>query len=88
MQRPGKRVRAVNETTTETLCVLGSCRRIILKATDTTSTVTLRVVGGDEKGNLSSETVKYGHETKGTRTQEGMRRRGPVACTKDRPVLS
>jgi hypothetical protein len=27
-----------------------------------TSTVTLRVVGGDEKGSLESETVKYGHE--------------------------
>jgi hypothetical protein len=26
-----------------------------------TSTVTLRVVGGDEKGSLESETVKYGH---------------------------
>jgi hypothetical protein len=25
-----------------------------------TSTVTLRVVGGDEKGSLKSETVKYG----------------------------
>jgi hypothetical protein len=28
-----------------------------------TSTVTLRVVGGDEKGSLESETVKYGHES-------------------------
>jgi hypothetical protein len=27
-----------------------------------TSTVTLRVVGGDETGSLKSETVKYGHE--------------------------
>jgi hypothetical protein len=26
------------------------------------STVTLRVVGGNEKGSLKSETVKYGHE--------------------------
>jgi hypothetical protein len=26
-----------------------------------TSTVTLRVVGGDEKGSLKSERVKYGH---------------------------
>jgi hypothetical protein len=34
------------------------------------STVTLRVVGGDEKGSLKSETVKYGHEPKGTRTRE------------------
>jgi hypothetical protein len=28
-----------------------------------TSTVTLRVVGGDEKGSLKYETVKYGHES-------------------------
>jgi hypothetical protein len=27
-----------------------------------TSTVTLRVVGGDKKGSLEFETVKYGHE--------------------------
>jgi hypothetical protein len=27
-------------------------------------------VGGDEKGSLKSETVKYGHGSKGTRTQE------------------
>jgi hypothetical protein len=30
-----------------------------------TSTVTLLVVGGDEKGSLESETVKYGHESTG-----------------------
>jgi hypothetical protein len=35
-----------------------------------TSTVTLRVVGGDEKGSLKSETVKYGHEFYGTRTRK------------------
>jgi hypothetical protein len=29
---------------------------------------TLRVVGGDEKESLESETVKYGHESHGTRT--------------------
>jgi hypothetical protein len=28
-----------------------------------TSTVTLRLVGSDEKGSLESETVKYGHKT-------------------------
>jgi hypothetical protein len=33
-----------------------------------TSTVTLRVVRGDEKGSLKSETVKYGHESQVTRT--------------------
>jgi hypothetical protein len=35
-----------------------------------TSTVALRVVGGDKKGSLESETVKYGRESDGTRAQE------------------
>jgi hypothetical protein len=51
------------------------------------STVTLRVVGGDEKGSLKSETVKYGHECEGTRTGERLRWRGPPAYTKERPVV-
>jgi hypothetical protein len=34
-----------------------------------TSTVTLRVVGGDEKGSLESETTKYGHVSYGTRPE-------------------
>jgi hypothetical protein len=49
-----------------------------------TSTVALRVVGGDEKENLVSETVKYGHESHGTRTREWLRWRGPVAIVNDR----
>jgi hypothetical protein len=53
-----------------------------------TSTVALRVVGGDEKGSLKYETVKYGHENKGIRTEEALRWRKPVACTKGRPVIS
>jgi hypothetical protein len=36
-----------------------------VEAGSNTSTVTLRVVGGDEKGSLTSETVKYGREPKG-----------------------
>jgi hypothetical protein len=32
------------------------------------STIALQVVGGDEKGSLESETVKYGCESKGTQT--------------------
>jgi hypothetical protein len=40
-----------------------------VEAGSNTSTVTLRVVGGDEKGSLESETVKYGHETHGTQTR-------------------
>jgi hypothetical protein len=35
-----------------------------------TSTVALRVVGGDKKGSLESETVNYGRESHGTRTRE------------------
>jgi hypothetical protein len=32
-----------------------------VEAGSNTSTVTLRIVGGDEKGSLEFETVKYGH---------------------------
>jgi hypothetical protein len=53
-----------------------------------TSTVTLRVVGGDEKESLESETVKYGHEYQGTRTRKWLLWRGPAAIVNDRPVLS
>jgi hypothetical protein len=70
---------------------VGPTRRYItlrMEAGSNTSTVTLRVVGGDEKGSLKSETVKYGHESQGTRTQERLRWRGPAAYTKDRPALS
>jgi hypothetical protein len=57
------------------------------EAGSNTSTVTLRVVGGDEKGSLKSATVKYGREPQGTRTLESLRWQGPAACTKDRLVL-
>jgi hypothetical protein len=40
------------------------------------------------KGSLKSETVKYGRESQGTRTQERLRWQGPAAYTKDRPALS
>jgi hypothetical protein len=59
-----------------------------VEAGSSTSTVTLRVVGGDEEGSLKSETVKYGRESQGTRTEERLRWQGPAAYTKDRPVLS
>jgi hypothetical protein len=59
-----------------------------VEAGSNTSTVTLRVVGGDEKGSLESETVKYGHESYGTRTQKIIRWRGPAAIVNDRLVLS
>jgi hypothetical protein len=41
-----------------------------VEAGSNTSTVTLRVVVGDEKGSLESETVKYGHKYHGTRTRK------------------
>jgi hypothetical protein len=59
-----------------------------VEAGSNTSTVTLRVVGGDEKGSLKTETVKYGREIQGTRIRERLRLRGPAAYTKDRPVFS
>jgi hypothetical protein len=46
-----------------------------------TFAVTLRVVGGDEKGSLKSDTVKYGRESQGTRTRERLRWQGPAAYT-------
>jgi hypothetical protein len=52
------------------------------------STVILLVVGGNEKGSLKSETVKYGRDSQGIRTRERLSWQGPAACTKDRPVLS
>jgi hypothetical protein len=39
-----------------------------VEAGSNTSTVALRVVGGDGKGSLESETVKGGQESHGTRT--------------------
>jgi hypothetical protein len=67
----------------------GYITRIIgLETGSNTSTVTLRVVGDDEKGSLRSEIEKYGHESRETRIQERLRWRGSAAYTKDRPVLS
>jgi hypothetical protein len=59
-----------------------------VEAGSNTSTVILRVVGGDEKGSLKFERVKYGHEYHGTRIHEILRWRGPATYIKDRPVLS
>jgi hypothetical protein len=63
-------------------------RSLRLEAGSNTSTVALRVVGGDEKGSLETETLKYGHESHGTRTRKWLRWRGPAAIVNDRPVLS
>jgi hypothetical protein len=59
-----------------------------VEAGSNTSTVTLRVVGGDENGSLKSEKVKYGREYQMTRTRERLRWPRPAAYTKGRPVLS
>jgi hypothetical protein len=53
-----------------------------------TSIVTLRVVGGYEKGSLKSEIVNYGHESHGSRTRKCLHWQGPGAIVNDRPVLS
>jgi hypothetical protein len=59
-----------------------------VEAGSNTSTVTLRVVGGDEKGSLKTETVKYVRESQGTRTRERLRWRAPVAIANDiRPFV-
>jgi hypothetical protein len=42
----------------------------LVEAGMNTSTVALRVVGGDEKRSIESVTVKYGRESYGTRTRE------------------
>jgi hypothetical protein len=60
-----------------------------VEAGSNTSTVTLRVVGGDEKGSLESETANYGHESHdGSRTRKCLHWQGPGAIVNDRPVLS
>jgi hypothetical protein len=41
-----------------------------VEAASNSSTIDLRVVGGDEEGSLESETVKYCQESYGTRTRE------------------
>jgi hypothetical protein len=69
-----------------TLVIFGSQTRV--EAGSNTSTVTLRVVRGDEKGSLKSETVKYVRDSQGTRTRERLRWQGPAVFTsKYRPVL-
>jgi hypothetical protein len=59
-----------------------------VEAGSNTSTVTLRVVEGDEKGSLKSETVNYGHESHGSRTRKSLHWQGPGAIVNDRPALS
>jgi hypothetical protein len=96
----GTKIFSLNHIVTDSLSALlsnGSVNKpqqkdrfyvVRMEAGSNTSTVTLRVVGGDEKGSLKSETGKYDQESQGTRTREGLRWRGTAAYTKDRPVLS
>jgi hypothetical protein len=71
------------EYTTVREGVLYPVREICLKGIDLdsqkSSTVTLRVVRGDKKGSLESETVKYGSEYQGIRTRERLHWQGPAA---------
>jgi hypothetical protein len=41
-----------------------------MEAGSNTSILALQVVGGDGKGGLESETVKYGHESHESRTRK------------------
>jgi hypothetical protein len=64
--------------------ICGPCRDVItrivgamssesytrVEAGSNTSTIALRIVGGDEKGSLKSETVKYGRKSQKTRTEK------------------
>jgi hypothetical protein len=53
-----------------------------------TSTVTLRIVGGDEKESFKSETVKYGRKSQGTTTEKDCAGKGQRHIQKtDRPLV-
>jgi hypothetical protein len=56
-----------------------------VEAGSNTSTVTLRVVGGDEKGSLKSETVKYGSSLKGLRPEKDCTGKGQQHIQKADP---
>jgi hypothetical protein len=71
MERLGKHVPAVTDThaTIEVLLETGFSTVVRVEAVSNTSTVFLRVVGGDKKRSLESETVKYCRKSHGTRTR-------------------
>jgi hypothetical protein len=62
-------------------------RKCPVEAGSNTSTVVLRIVGGEEKESLESETVKC-RESYGNRIQEWLRCWVPAAIVNDRPFLS
>jgi hypothetical protein len=59
--------------------------RTRVEAGSNTSTVTLRVVGGDEMGSLESETVKYGRKSQGTKTEKDCAGKGQRHIEKTDP---
>jgi hypothetical protein len=95
MQRRGKNTSKNREIVRRRCFLCGSCRDVISRIIWSNElwllsrwTVILRVVGGDKKGSLESEIVKYGRKSQGTWTRERLHWQGPAAYTKDRPVLS
>jgi hypothetical protein len=65
-----------------------------VEAGSNTSTVTLRVVGGNKKGSLKSETVKYGPKSQGTtiekdcagKGQRRLQKTDPSSCQRGCPT--
>jgi hypothetical protein len=58
-----------------------------MEVTSSASTVALLVMGNDEGRSLESETVECGRGSRGTRTREWLRWRGPAAVVGCRPGL-
>jgi hypothetical protein len=56
-----------------------------VEAGSNTSTVTLRVVGGDEMRSLKSETVKYDRKSQGTKTEKDCAGKGQRHIQKTNP---
>jgi hypothetical protein len=56
-----------------------------VEAGSNTFTVTLRVVGGEEKGSLNLETVKYGRKCQGTRQENDCTGKGQQQIQKTDP---
>jgi hypothetical protein len=70
-KNPGAGIQDGEDKVTNLCCVTNNCSAATrVEAGSNTSTVALRIVGGDGKGSLESETVKYGHEFHGTRTRK------------------
>jgi hypothetical protein len=61
--------------------------RVVVEAGSNTCTVTLRVVRGDEKGSLKSETAKYGPESQRIRTRVRLARASNIYKRQTRPLV-